>query len=97
MAVLGDDDRLGAARSATLPLPPEVRARVERGQELGAANDAVFGTVGSKHRGGAFGLLTGGRYTREGIYAETMCLALLPFVNPLYQANPSDPNTKSAT
>jgi inosine/xanthosine triphosphatase len=97
MVVLGVGERLGAARSATLPLPPEIRARVERGQELGAANDAVFGTVGSKHRGGAFGLLTGGRYTREGIYAEAMSLALLPFVNPLYQAKPSDPNTKPAT
>ena len=70
-------------------LPPEVRARVERGEELGSANDAVFGTVGSKQRGGAFGLLTGGRFTREGVYAETLCLALLPFVNPLYATSPN--------
>ena len=84
MAVRDAAGRLGTARTATLPLPPAVRARVERGQELGAANDAVFGTVGSKQRGGAFGLLTGGRTTREGVYEETLCLALLPFVHPLY-------------
>ncbi|MEJ2383322.1 MAG: inosine/xanthosine triphosphatase [Xanthomonadales bacterium] len=89
MAVLDAPGRLGMARSATLPLPPEVRARVERGEELGSANDAVFGTVGSKQRGGAFGLLTGGRFTREGVYAETLCLALLPFVNPLYATSPN--------
>jgi len=86
MAVLDSGGRRGMARSPTLPLPPDVRKRVERGQELGAANDAVFGTVGSKQRGGAFGLLTGGRLTREGVYAQTLGLALLPFINPVYQA-----------
>jgi non-canonical (house-cleaning) NTP pyrophosphatase len=33
---------------------------------------------------GAYGLLTDGLYTREGIYAQTMIIALIPFVNPLY-------------
>lgn len=88
MAVLGPGGRPGLARSATLPLPPAVHARLERGEELGAANDAEFGTVGSKRRGGAFALLSDGRFTREGVYAQTLCLALLPFVNPRYaQAN----------
>ena len=94
MAVLDTGQRLGTARSVTLPLPPAVRERVEGGEELGAANDAVFGTHGSKRRGGAFALLTGGRLTREGVYAETLGLALLPFVNPLYAAAPDTPNTK---
>jgi inosine/xanthosine triphosphatase len=88
MAVLDADGRLGAARSATLPLPPEIHTRVMQGEELGEANDAVFGTTGSKRHGGAFGLLTGGRYTREGIYAETLCIALLPLLNPLYVTPP---------
>lgn len=34
--------------------------------------------------GGAYGLLTDGLYTREGIYSQTMIIALIPFVNPLY-------------
>jgi len=86
MAVLDAAGRLGIARTATLPLPPAIRARIEHGEELGAANDAVFGTVGSKRRGGAFALLTGGRYTREGIYEQALRIALLPCVHPLYGA-----------
>ena len=39
----------------------------------------------SKHGGGAFGLLTGGRYTREAIYTETLVIALVPFTNKLYE------------
>lgn len=97
MAVLDTGGRLGCARTATLPLPPAVRARVERGQELGAANDAVFGTVGSKRRGGAFALLTDGRFTREGVYGETLCLALLPFANPLYPTVAQDDPDENET
>ena len=52
--------------------------------ELGEANDKVFSTVNSKHRGGAFGLLTDGLHTRESIYTQTLVMALIPFVNQLY-------------
>jgi non-canonical (house-cleaning) NTP pyrophosphatase len=52
--------------------------------ELGDANDKVFSTVNSKHQGGAFGLLTNGLYTREGVYTEALVIALVPFVNRLY-------------
>jgi inosine/xanthosine triphosphatase len=86
MAVLDRDGRLGTARTVTLPLPSAVRQLLDNGLELGEANDRVFGTVGSKHRGGAFGLLTDQRYTREGVYTEALELALLPFVNPIYDS-----------
>ena len=85
MAVLGPDGRTGTARTVTLPLPPAVRRLVEGGMELGEANDRVFKTENSKHAGGAFGLLTDGRLTREGVYAETLALALVPFVNERYE------------
>ncbi|MEE4217110.1 MAG: inosine/xanthosine triphosphatase [Xanthomonadales bacterium] len=85
MAVLGKDGRTGTARTVTLPLPPAVKKLVEEGLELGDANDIVFSTVNSKHEGGAFGLLTDGRYTREGVYTETLVIALVPFVNGLYR------------
>ena len=85
MAVLGPDQRIGEARTVTLPLPPAVKALVDQGMELGDANDQVFATVNSKHKGGAFGLLTNGIYTREGVYAEALVIALVPFVNVLYQ------------
>lgn len=85
MAVLGNDGRTGTARTVTLPLPPAVKKLVEEGLELGDANDIVFSTVNSKHEGGAFGLLTDGMYTREGVYTETLVIALVPFVNRLYR------------
>ena len=84
MAVMGPRGDISEARSATLPLPPAVKDLVDSGMELGEANDRVFATVNSKQGGGAYGLLTNGRYTREGIYTQTLIIALTPFVNRLY-------------
>ena len=84
MAVKGSKGDVSESRSATLPLPPAVKELVESGMELGEANDRVFSTVNSKQGGGAYGLLTDGRYTRESIYVQTLIIALTPFVNPLY-------------
>ena len=84
MSVQGRVGDVSEARSTTLPLPPAVKELLTGGMELGEANDRVFSTVNSKQSGGAYGLLTDGLYTREGIYAQTMIIALIPFVNPLY-------------
>ncbi len=84
MVVRGRNGNTGEARSVTLPLPPAVKELVDDGLELGEANDRVFSTINSKQRGGAFGLLTDGRYTREFIYSQTLIFALIPFVNKLY-------------
>ena len=88
MAVKGRDGNISEARSATLPLPPAVREFMDLGMELGEANDRVFATVNSKQGGGAYGLLTEGRYTRESIYTQTLIIALTPFVNSLYPHSP---------
>jgi len=84
MAVKGPGGDISEARSVTLPLPPAVKALMDSGLELGEANDRVFSTVNSKQKGGAYGLLSDGRYTREGIYCQTLIIALIPFVNELY-------------
>ncbi len=84
MAVLGSGPRIGEARTVTLPLPPAVKVLVDKGLELGDANDKVFSTVNSKHHGGAYWLLTNGIYTRESVYTEALVIALVPFVNALY-------------
>ncbi|MCW8873903.1 MAG: inosine/xanthosine triphosphatase [Xanthomonadales bacterium] len=84
MAILGPGERISEARTVTLPLPPGVWELVDAGLELGEANDRVFGTVNSKHEGGAFSLLTNGKFTREGVYTEALAMAFLPFVNPLW-------------
>jgi inosine/xanthosine triphosphatase len=85
MAILDNGGKQSISRTVSLPLPPAVRDLINQGMELGEANDQVFSTVNSKHEGGAFGLLTDGLYTREGVYAQALILALLPFVHKLYQ------------
>jgi inosine/xanthosine triphosphatase len=88
MVVLASSGRAGQARTPTLPLPPGVTALIDAGEELGVANDRVFGTLNSKQGGGAFGLLTDGRLTRGGVYAQTLELALLPVVHALWNEQP---------
>ncbi|MEM1089825.1 MAG: inosine/xanthosine triphosphatase [Pseudomonadota bacterium] len=84
MHVEGPDGMSSQARSASLPLPPAIAALIDEGLELGEANDRVFSTLNSKQGGGAFGLLTDGRLTREGVYADTLILALMPYTNSLF-------------
>ncbi|MEM9335200.1 MAG: inosine/xanthosine triphosphatase [Pseudomonadota bacterium] len=84
MAVLGQEERPGLSRTVGLPIPPAVQSLVDEGMELGDANDRVFSTLNSKQGGGAFGLLTEGRITRESVYADTLMVALMPFSNPLF-------------
>ena len=79
------DGRSGEARTVSLTLPPKIRQLIDDGLELGEANDRVFDTSNSKQAGGAFGLLTGGRYTRESVYTEAVTVALVPVLNELYR------------
>ena len=85
IAIQNRAGKVSDARSVTLPLPAEVRRLIESGMELGDANDKVFATQNSKQSGGAYGLLTDGLHTRESVYTQTAIMALLPFVNELYQ------------
>jgi inosine/xanthosine triphosphatase len=84
MVVIDRGGRLGQARTPTLPLPPAVKHLLLQGLELGEANDRVFATAHSKQAGGAYGLLTQNRMTRESVYTEALTLALLPFSHPLW-------------
>ena len=85
MVIRNSVGQLGMARTPSLPLPPEIQSLVESGLELGDANDKVFSTFDSKRGGGAYGLLSDGRFTRQGIYAQTICIALIPFLHPLFE------------
>ena len=85
MVIRGRNGRQGEARTPTLPLPPDIRRLVLGGMELGEANDRLFDTHNSKQAGGAFGLLTGNRFTRGGVYAQAVSLALIPLVHPLWE------------
>ncbi len=80
--VVRSAERVGCSRSATFYLPEEVARRVRGGEELGLADDAVFGRSGSKQEGGAVGILTGDAIDRCELYAHAVVLALVPFKNP---------------
>ncbi len=80
--VINNGSLNGEARSASLPLPPAVMARIREGKELGTVMDEQFNTENIKQKGGAIGLLTGNILTRSSVYHQSLVLALIPFLNP---------------
>jgi inosine/xanthosine triphosphatase len=62
--------------SLAMPLPPAVVALLDAGVELGHAMDQVAGTTGTKHGGGAVGLLTAGLISRQDAYEHLVTYAL---------------------
>lgn len=72
----------GRSRTATFTLPKKITGLVKAGQELGEADDLVFGQTESKKKGGAVGLLTGDIIDRARLYEPSVILALIPFLNP---------------
>ncbi|MCU7553513.1 inosine/xanthosine triphosphatase [Alteromonas sp. ASW11-19] len=71
--------RWSVSRSASLPLPPSVFQALQSGRELGAEMDRLFNTDNVKQKGGAIGLLTHNRATRQSVYELAITLALAPF------------------
>ncbi|NPA31429.1 MAG: inosine/xanthosine triphosphatase [Chloroflexi bacterium] len=82
IAILDASGHEGLACAGRFPLPPPVVAELQKGLELGAADDRVFGTRHSKRHLGAIGLLSHGALDRTELYAQGVLLALLPFRNP---------------
>ncbi len=82
IVVIGRDNRIGRARSASFLLPEAVAGKVRSGMELGQADDEVFGRTDSKRKDGAIGLLTAGALDRTNLYAQAVTAALIPFLNP---------------
>ena len=73
--------RLGFGVSPLFELPPGVVDDLLGGIELGHVMDRLAGERNTKQRGGAVGILTGGRITRRELYAQGVAMALIPFLN----------------
>jgi len=71
----------GKGKTGSFFLPKKVMDLVDRGMELGDADDLVFGQSNSKQKGGAIGLLTNNVMTRQSLYVPGVIMALIPFVN----------------
>jgi inosine/xanthosine triphosphatase len=74
----------GKGRTGGFLLPEAVARLVREGQELGDANDIVFGRRNSKQQEGAIGLLTGKVMDRTELYEHAMVLALVPVKSRAY-------------
>jgi inosine/xanthosine triphosphatase len=72
--------------SLVMPLPPPVVARLEAGDELGHAMDALTGLNDVKRGAGAVGILTGGLVDRQGAYETLVAYALSRWITPDYWA-----------
>jgi len=72
----------GKAKTGTFFLPKKIIELIKAGEELGKADDIVFGHINSKQKNGAVGILTGNIITRTNYYTEAIILALIPFKNP---------------
>ncbi|WP_068083118.1 inosine/xanthosine triphosphatase [Polycladidibacter stylochi] len=81
------DGRISRTRSMTLPLPGKVMQLVREGIELGYAFDQLYELKNSKHSDGAFGIITEGLHTRKSVYFDSLCCALMPFKNTVFQEN----------
>lgn len=81
-AVVLSKDQIGKAKTASFILPPKMAEMIKGGMEMGDADDMIFGTVNSKQKLGAIGLLTNGVIDRTKLYKDGVILALIPFLNP---------------
>jgi len=79
--VIKSKNVVGKAKTGTFFLPKEVVDLVNKGKELGDADDIVFGRKNSKQKNGAVGILTNDVLDRTRYYVEAVILALIPFKN----------------
>lgn len=79
--VVLSENRVGKSRTGTFYLPQRVARLVREGNELGEADDIVFGRSNSKRENGAIGLLTGDVIDRIALYEHAIILALVSFKN----------------
>jgi inosine/xanthosine triphosphatase len=79
--VVLSENQVGKSRTGTFYLPQRVARLVRAGNELGEADDIVFGRSDSKRENGAIGLLTGDVIDRIALYEHAIILALVPLKN----------------
>lgn len=68
----------GRGRTGAFFLPPVIEKLVQQGDELGVADDKIFGRANSKQSNGSVGILTNDLITRTDYYEHAVLLALIP-------------------
>lgn len=82
--VILHNNAIGRAQTGIFYLPDEVAQLIHDGQELGHADDIVFGQQNSKQNNGSIGLLTDNALTRTSYYVSAVIMALIPFKKPQF-------------
>ncbi len=80
--VIKSKDRTGKGRTAGFFLPEKTIELIDKGYELGHADELVFGIENSKQKMGSCGLLTDNLIDRIDLYVPAVIFALIPFQKP---------------
>ena len=72
---------LGKAQTGHFMLPPKVVELLDKGYELGEADDIVFDKKNSKQKSGSVGILTKDLIDRTNYYKHAVILSLVPFMD----------------
>lgn len=84
IVIRSKNGEIGKSRTGTFFLPYQAITLINKGIELGVANDRVFGSTDSKQGRGAVGILTDNMIDRTQYYTHAVILALIPFKNKAY-------------
>lgn len=82
MVIVDRDGKEGIGSTVKMHTPPKLMDLVEKGIELGIANDMIFKTKNSKQNEGHFGLMTNGLITRKSGYRDGIIATLISFIHP---------------
>eukprot|EP00948_MAST-09A_sp_MAST-9A-sp1_P000224 g224.t1 len=86
-----NNDWIALAQTAAFPLPKVLKHLVlEKGLELGHADDLLFKRENSKHGEGTVGILSHGALDRTDYYVHALILCLCPLLHRSYQLTPND-------
>ncbi len=82
VTIIGANGRIGQARSNGFLLPPAMAALIAGGMPQNLADNQVFGRENSGTTNGTVGYLSRDLITRTHYTADTVILALAPFLHP---------------
>lgn len=82
--VVNKKAEMGIGSSVNVHVPKVFFNFIEKGLELGIADDIVLGTKNSKYKDGHFGIMTNLYITRTHGYTDAVISALARFLNPQF-------------
>lgn len=82
VVIIDNKGRIGLGSSLSAPVPSRYMNLINKGIELGKANDIITGVENTKHKNGYFGFISDNLITREKGYVDAVVMALARFKKP---------------